>query len=52
LPYNTAADAIRRLERRGILHKVGDSQRDRVFCATGIVDILEKPALMKPDSWV
>ena len=48
--YNTAADAIRRLERRGILHKVGDSRRDRVFCATGILDILEEPARLKPDS--
>ena len=50
--YNTAADAIRRLERRGILHKVGDSRRDRVFCATGILDILEEPARLKPDSGV
>lgn len=48
--YNTAADAIRRLERRGILHQIGDSRRDRVFCAKGILDILEEPARLKPDS--
>jgi len=48
--YNTAMDAIRRLERRGILQKVGDSRRDRVFCAKAILDILEEPARLKPES--
>ena len=48
--YNTAVDGIRRLERRGILQQVGDSRRDRVFCAKGILDILEEPARLKPDS--
>lgn len=48
--YNTAMDAIRRLERRGILQQIGESRRDRVFCAKGILDILEEPARLKPGS--
>lgn len=47
--YNTAADAIRRLERRGILQQVGNSRRDRVFCAKAVLDILEEPARLKPE---
>jgi Fic family protein len=47
--YNTAVDAIRRLERRGILLKVGESRRDRVYCASGILEILEEPARLKAD---
>ena len=41
--YNTAASGIRRLERRGILKKIGESKRDRVFCAQKILSILEEP---------
>lgn len=47
--YNTAADGIRRLERRGIVTKMGDSQRDRVFCAQEILAILEEPPRLKPE---
>jgi Fic family protein len=46
--YNTAVDAIRRLELRGILQQVGSSRRGRVFCAKGILDILEEPTRLKP----
>lgn len=42
--YNTAADAICRFERQGILQKVGEGRRNRVYCARGIMDILEEPA--------
>jgi hypothetical protein len=27
---------------------VGDAKRDRVYCATPLLDILEEPALLKP----
>jgi len=47
--YNTAADGIRRLERRGILKKMGDSKRDRVFCAQEILSILEEPPRLEPE---
>jgi Fic family protein len=48
--YNTAADAIKRLERRGILQKVGDRKRDRVFCAQEILSILEEVPRLEPET--
>ena len=42
--YNTVARAIAVLEKRGIVEKVGDGKRDRVFCARALLDILEEPA--------
>jgi hypothetical protein len=33
----------------GVLVKVGDSKRDRVFCAQALLDILEEPARLVPD---
>jgi len=47
--YNTAAAGIRRLERRGIVTKMGDNKRDRVFCAQEILSILEEPPRLEPD---
>jgi hypothetical protein len=37
------------LEAGGVLTKVGDSKRDRVFCAREILDILEEPARLVPE---
>jgi Fic family protein len=42
--YNTIMRAITVLETGGVLRKVGDNKRDRVFCARQILDILEEPA--------
>ncbi|OAM89640.1 Fic family protein [Termitidicoccus mucosus] len=42
--YNTIMRAIALLESDGVLAKVGESKRDRVFCARAILDILEEPA--------
>ena len=47
--YNTVMRAITALEAGGVLTKVGDSKRDRVFCAREILDILEEPARLVPE---
>ncbi|MBA3849030.1 MAG: cell filamentation protein Fic [Opitutus sp.] len=47
--YNTVMRAITALEAGGVLTKVGDSKRDRVFCARAILDILEEPARLVPE---
>lgn len=48
--YNTVMRAIDALERGGVVTKVGDSKRDRVFCARAILDILEEPARLVPEA--
>ena len=47
--YNTVMRAIAALEAGGVLTKVGDSKRDRVFCAREILEILEEPARLVPE---
>lgn len=47
--YNTVMRAVAALEAGGVLAKVGDSKRDRVFCARAILDILEEPARLVPE---
>ncbi|KAB2910947.1 MAG: Fic family protein [Dechloromonas sp.] len=47
--YNTVMRAITALEEGGVLTKVGESKRDRVFCARAILDILEEPARLVPE---
>ena len=47
--YNTVMRAITALEEGGVLAKVGESKRDRVFCARAILDILEEPARLVPE---
>jgi Fic family protein len=44
IAFTTAQRAIERLERARILKRVGDAKRDRVYCATALLDILEEPA--------
>ncbi len=46
--YNTAVRAIARLEAAGILAKVSDAKRDRLYCAKALLDILEEPARLTP----
>ncbi len=46
--FTTAQRAVERLESLGILKQTTDSQRDRVFCATAIMDILDEPPKLKP----
>ncbi len=47
--YNTVMRAIAVPEAGGVVEKVGDSKRDRVFCARVILDILEEPARLVPE---
>jgi len=47
--YNTVMRAITALEASGVLTKVGEGKRDRVFCARAILDILEEPARLVPE---
>ena len=46
--FATAQRAIERLERARIAKRVGDAKRDRVYCATALLEILEEPARLKP----
>jgi len=48
IAFTTAQRAIERLERARVLKRVGDAKRDRVYCATALLDILEEPARLKP----
>jgi Fic family protein len=48
--YNTVMRAIAALEAGGVLTKVGGRKRDRVFCARAILEILEEPARLVPES--
>jgi hypothetical protein len=40
--------AIERLERAGIVGPVSDAKRDRVYCATALLEVLEEPARLEP----
>jgi len=46
--YTTAQRAMERLESLGILTETTDARRDRVYCATAILKILEEPANLRP----
>ena len=41
--YTTAQRAIERLIEAGVVQQVGEARRDRLFCATEILEILEEP---------
>jgi len=47
--YTTAERAVERLVKLKILRQVNEAQRDRLFCATAILDILEEPANLTPE---
>lgn len=47
IAFTTAQRAIDRLERTRIVKVVGDAKRDRVYCATALLEILEGPAHLK-----
>jgi Fic family protein len=46
--YNTAAAALRRLVKLGIVKQIGEGRRDRVFCAQALLNILEEPPRLRP----
>ncbi len=41
--FTTAQRAVDRLERGGVIAKVGEARRNRVYCAGAILDVLEEP---------
>ena len=47
--FTTGQRAIERLERMEIVKQMGEAKRDRVYCATALLDILEEPAKLRPD---
>lgn len=46
--FTTAQRAVERLQRAGILEQVNEAKRDRVYCATALLKILEEPARLVP----
>jgi Fic family protein len=46
--FTTAQRAINVLVEEGILSQVDNAQRDRVFCATAVMKILDEPPKIKP----
>ena len=40
--FTTAQRAVSRLEALGAVSRIGDERRDRVYCAQGILDVLEE----------
>jgi len=49
ISYNAVMRGITQLESHGVLARVGDAKRDRVFCARSILNILEEPARLIPE---
>jgi Fic family protein len=48
IAFTTAQRAVERLEHAKIVKRIGDAKRDRIYCATSLLDILEEPARLKP----
>jgi len=46
--FTTAQRAVDRLEALSIVRQVNRAKRDRVYCATKLLDILEEPADLTP----
>lgn len=44
----TAQRATKKLQDVAILEEIGDAQRDRVYCAREILEVLEEPARLTP----
>lgn len=49
IAYSTAQRGVQKLEAAGIIKKTNDNKRDKVYCATEILNILEKPTKIKAD---
>jgi Fic family protein len=46
--FTTAQRAVERLEEEGFLEQVNKAKRDRIYCATTLLKILEEPARLVP----
>lgn len=49
IAYSTAERGVRKLLGENIISQVNDSKRDKVYCATEILSILEEPAKIHAD---
>ena len=49
ISYSTARRIIEKLETEKIIQQTEDRKRDKVYCATAILEILEKPAKIDSD---
>lgn len=49
IAYSTAQRGVQKLEAAGIIKKTNDNKRDKVYCATEILNILEEPTKLMPD---
>ena len=49
--FTTAQRAISKLEQSGIVSKISKGKRDRVYCATDILHILEEPTVIVERVW-
>jgi Fic family protein len=48
IAFTTAQRAIEKLQELGIVRETSHTRRDRVYCARGILDVLEQPARLVP----
>lgn len=49
IAYSTAQRGIQKLEGVGIIKKTNENKRDKVYCATAILNILEEPTKIRVD---
>lgn len=49
IAYSTAQRGVQKLEASGIIKKTNDNKRDKVYCATAILNILEEPRKIRAD---
>ena len=49
IAYSTAQRGVQKLESAGIIKKTNDNKRDKVYCATAILNILEEPTKIRAD---
>ncbi len=49
IAYSTAQRGVQKLEAAGIITKTNDNKRDKVYCATEILSILEEPTKIRAD---
>ena len=49
IAYSTAQRGVQKLEAVGIIKKTNDNKRDKVYCATAILNILEEPTKIRAD---
>ena len=48
IAYSTAQRGVQKLESAGIVKKTNDNKRDKVYCASAILKILEEPTKISP----